>query len=89
MSSSSFSLDLHSLVSKCMPRRQEQSSDTDSAGIPYSSSSDVDALRRDYEEKTRTAQDPTLESCFKYVHSTLCLRVSPCLPHTPPHSPRL
>ena len=64
----SFSVDLNSLVSKYMPRwRDGQSGETDSAGIPYSSKEDVDTLRRDYEEKTRTAQDPTLESCFKYV----------------------
>ena len=66
----SFTLDLHSLVSKYMPtrgRRERETPDTDSAGIPFSNRDDIDALRRDYEEKTRSAQDPTLESCFKCV----------------------
>jgi hypothetical protein len=66
----SFSFDLHSLVSRYIPssiRRERQAPDTDSAGIPFSNQDDIDALRRDYEEKTRSAQDPTLESCFKCV----------------------
>ena len=84
----SFTLDLHSLVSKYMPtrgRRERETPDTDSAGIPFSNRDDIDALRRDYEEKTRSAQDPTLESCFKCV----TYRVSTCRVRLIWHSPPL
>ena len=90
----SFTMDLHNLVSKYLPRRREQQPpDTDTAGIPFSNRDDIDTLRRDYEEKTRTAQDPTLESCFKCVacrisipgvsaasDSSVLLVPSPCRP---------
>lgn len=53
---------IHSIFS-----RKAEEPDRDAAGIPYASREDVRSLRLEYEQKTRDAQDPSLESCFKYV----------------------
>lgn len=47
--------------------RKAEDTDRDAAGIPYTSREDIQSLRIEYERKTRAAQDPSLESCFKYV----------------------
>jgi hypothetical protein len=48
--------------------RKTEEPDRDAAGIPYASRQDIQSLRSEYEQKTRDAQDPSLESCFKYVN---------------------
>lgn len=57
-----FKIPIHSLFSK-----KTEDPDRDAAGIPYTSGEDIRALRLEYEHKTREAEDPGLEACFKYV----------------------
>ena len=53
---------IHSIFAK-----KTEDPDRDAAGIPYASREDIRSLRVEYELKTREAQDPGLEACFKYV----------------------
>ena len=58
---------LHDILSNMgLKSKNNNTADRDKAGIPYTSRDHINLLKQDYEEKTREAQDPSLDSCFKY-----------------------
>lgn len=46
--------------------KSQEDPDRDAAGIPFTAKEHIRALKKEYEERTLAANDPGMESCFKY-----------------------
>ncbi len=47
-------------------RSSQEDPDRDAAGIPFTAKEHIRVLKKEYEDKTLAANDPGMESCFKY-----------------------